>query len=177
MNHRTVEDYNFTVEDRLFLDTNVWLYLYAPQETQRHWVNIYSEAFDRILKARSQIYTDVLVLSEFINVYARQEWKLKAAPIRDFKKFRNSRRFKPIARDITADVKRVLGHCSRIKSGSSTLKMDGLLNGYAAGNSDFNDHVITELCKSNELTLITNDSDFKNQTIPVLSANPKLFGK
>lgn len=175
MDYRTVEDYNFTPQDQLFLDTNIWLYLYAPQETQRHWVNIYSEVFERILKARSGIFTDVLVLSEFINVYARQEWKLKAGPIRDFKKFRNSRRFKPIAQNIAADVKRVLGHCSRIKSGSSVLKMDSLLDEYAASNSDFNDQVITELCKTNGFTLITNDSDFKNQTIPVLSANPKLL--
>ena len=53
--------------------------------------------------------------------------------------------------------------------------MDGLLTDYAAGNSDFNDQVITELCKNNGFTLITNDSDFKTQDIPILTANSNLL--
>ena len=40
---------------------------------------------------------------------------------------------------------------------------------------DFNDQVITEICKSNGFTLITNDSDFKTQEIPILTANTSLL--
>ena len=178
MKHKAVEvrHYNFTPQDKLFLDTNIWFYLYGPQKPRTSWVDIYSTAFGRILNAKSRIYIDVLVVSEFINRYARMKWKLVAPRIKPFKVFRNSSCFKPVASDIVADVKRVLKHCSRIESGFSTLEMDNLITDYVAGNSDFNDQVITELCRSNGLTLMTNDGDFRSQGIPVLTANSRLLG-
>ena len=39
----------------------------------------------------------------------------------------------------------------------------------------FNDQVITEICKNNGFTLITNDGDFKTQEISILTANAKLL--
>ena len=73
MAHKTVEvrHYNFTSQDKLFLDANIWLYLYGPQKPGNRWVRIYSTVFNRILNVKSRIYIDVLVVSEFINSYAR----------------------------------------------------------------------------------------------------------
>ena len=170
-----VRHHNFTSKDKLFLDANIWLYLFSPREPGDRWKQIYSEVFERILKANSRIYVDVLVLSEFINAYARTKWRAVAPHIRSFKDFRSSTGFKPIAEDITAGVRQIIRYCSRIESGFVTLQMDGLLTDYAAGNSDFNDQVITEICKSNGFTLITNDSDFKTQDIPILTANSNLL--
>ena len=174
MTHKAVEvrHYNFTPQDKLFLDANIWLYLYGPQKPGNRWVRIYSAVFSSILNAKSRIYIDVLVVSEFINTYARLKWKLVAPHIKSFKVFRNGSYFKPVASDIAADAKRVIDHCSRIESGFATLAIDDLLTDYAAGNSDFNDQMITELCKCNGLTLITNDRDFRSQEIPILTANP-----
>ena len=177
MKHKTVavRRYNFTFQDKLFLDANIWLYLYAPQKPGSYWVNIYSKVFARILKAKSQIYINLLVVSEFINTYARIKWKLVAPHLNSFKNFRNSPDFELVAQDIAADVKQIMKHCSRIESSFATLGIDNLLNDYATGDFDFNDQVITELCKSNKLTLITNDGDFKTQEIPVLTANSNLL--
>ena len=173
MKHKAVRvnDYNFTFQDRLFLDTNIWFYLYGPKGSKSHWVQIYSNVFNRILSAKSSIYIDVLVLSEFINTYARTQWRFVARHIESFKAFRNSSHFKPVAQEIGAKVKSILGHCSRIESGFSTLAIDDLITDYAAGNSDFNDQVITEICRSSGLTLITHDRDFKGQGITILTAN------
>ncbi len=179
MTHKAISlnQYNFTSKDKLFLDTNIWFYVYGPQQPQapRH-VKIYSQAFKRILSAKSRIHIDVLIVSEFINRYARLQWRLVAPNIKQFKNFRNRPHFKPVAQDIAADVKRILKHCSRINSGFETLKTDVLLDEYAAGDSDFNDQVITEVCKREGLTLITNDGDFKGQGISVLTANRRLLG-
>ena len=48
---------------------------------------------------------------------------------------------------------------------------------YARGGCDFNDQLITALCKSEELTLITHDRDFKGkrQEISILTANKELL--
>ena len=177
MKHKVVavRNYNFTCQHKLFLDANIWLYLYAPQKPGNYWVSVYSKVFARILKAKSQIYIDVLVVSEFINTYARIKWKLIAPHLNSFKDFRDSPDFKPVAQDIAADMKQIMKHCSRIENGFSTLGTDDLFNDYAKGDSDFNDQVITELCKSNGLTLITNDGDFKTQEIPILTANRKFL--
>ena len=176
MKHKAVEvsNYNFTPQHKLFFDANIWLYLYAPQDPVDPSVHIYSNVFNRVLKAKSQIYIDVLVVSEFINTCARGKWRF-VAPRKPFKVFRNSRHFKPIAKNIAADVKQIMKHCSQIESSFETLKIDDLLNDYAKGNSDFNDQVIMELCKSNGLTLITDDRDFKTKVIPVLTGNSKLL--
>ena len=55
------------------------------------------------------------------------------------------------------------------------LEMNELLDDYAAGGFDFNDQVITELCKRKGLTLITHDGDFKDSGVPILTANKKLL--
>ena len=170
-----VRYYNFTPQDKLFLDANIWLYLYGPPKPRSHWVPIYSSVFNRILRAKSRIHIDVLVVSEFINAYARLEWQFVARHFNSFKNFRSSSYFKPVAEDIAADVKLVLSYCSKIESRFIALPMNALLADYATGNLDFNDQVITELCKSNGFMLITNDSDFKTQEIPILTANSNLF--
>ena len=171
----SVEKYRFKSQDKLFLDTNIWLYVYAPQKPKNYWVNVYSKAFGRILAAKSCIYIDILVVCEFINTYARLKWRTNAPRHIDFKAFRNSNAFKSIAQEIADNTKRVLSHCSRIENDFKTLKIDDLLNDYAAGSYDFNDQMITDLCKRKELKLITNDGDFKGQGISILTANTKLL--
>ena len=128
----------------------------------------------RIIVAKSNIHIDVLVVSEFINTYARLQWKVIASAMK-FKTFRNSPNFKPIAQGIADSVKRVMNHCSRMESGFEKLKIDTLLDAYSTGDSDFNDQVIAELCKVKGLTLITHDGDFKGQGISILTANRHLL--
>ena len=44
-----------------------------------------------------------LIISEFINSYARQQWKLIASDM-EFKAFRNSLDFEPVAQGIAGSV-------------------------------------------------------------------------
>ena len=166
--------YAFKPSDELLLDANIWLYIQGPLQKDEK-VDVYSGALARIIAAKSQIYIDVLVVSEFINTYARLKWKHIYNTFQNFKQFRKSREFKPVAQDIAADVKRVLQHCNRIASGFETLAIDTLMDEYAIGNSDFNDQILTTLCKRSGLKLITDDGDFKGQGIFIITANQKLL--
>ena len=96
-------------------------------------------------------------------------------PDGNFKQFRKSQDFKPIAQDIAADIKQILKHCVRIENGFETLPIDELLNEYALGNADFNDQVIATLCRNKGLILITDDGDFRNNEIQVVTANKRLL--
>ena len=171
----SVEHYGFQPGDELFLDANVWLLIYGPQNTGNARMHVYSSAFRRILEAKSRMYIDVLIVSEFINTYARLQWQLKA-PDKAFKAFRNSPQFKPVAQEVAGDIKRVLSHCLRIESRFDALDVDGLIDEYAEGGADFNDQVIRNLCRSRNLKLITDDRDFKGQGISILTANRRLLG-
>lgn len=170
-----VASYNFTPDDELLLDTNIWLFVYGPQKPNNRKVATYSQALARILAANSRIYIDVLIVSEFINTYARLKWNVMGKPRGDFKRFRTSQDFKPIAQDIAADIRRVLSHCGRVENGFETLDIDGLIAEYADGDSDFNDQVIATLCQKRGLKLVTDDGDFRGQSIPVVTANPRLL--
>lgn len=170
-----VANYDFKSEDELFVDANVWLFVYGPQKPRDARVAAYSHALAKILAAQCRIYIDVLIVSEFINTYARLKWNVMGKPYTDFKRFRKSADFTPVARDIAADVRRVLNHCLRIENGFETLDIDGVLAEYAAGGSDFNDQVITALCKTRGLKLVTDDGDFGGRGIPVVTANSRLL--
>ena len=136
-NVQAVGSYTFSHRDKLFLDTNVWLYLFGPRQPRNHWNQIYSQVFNRILNANSQIYIDVLVVSEFINAYARMKQKVVAPYINNFKVFRGSLYFKPVVEDIADDVELVLSYCSKTESGFTALPMDDLIADYISGVFDF----------------------------------------
>lgn len=170
-----VDSYKFTENDELLLDTNIWLFVYGPQRPDDRRVGAYSQALAKILNARCKIYIDILIVSEFINTYARIKWSMLDKPHKDFKKFRKSSDFKPIAKDIAADIKKVLKLCLQIENGSETLAINELITEYAMGDSDFNDQVITTLCRKKGLKLVTDDSDFRGQGILVMTANKRLL--
>ncbi len=174
-NAKLVKNYTFTVRDNLFLDANIWLYLHGPQQSPApSYVKTYSDTYKRILSAKSKIYVDALIVSEFINRYARLQHSL-IAPTKGFKEFRDNPFFKIHAQSIADGVKRILKNCTRIESGFAELKIDAVLDDYAAGSSDFNDQVIAELCKRKGLTLVTHDGDFRDPDLSVLTANRSLL--
>ena len=133
-----VRYYNFTPQDKLFLDANIWLYLYGPPKPRSYWRSLYASIFNRMLRAKSRIYIDVLVVSEFINAYARLKWRDASSYPNAFKTFRNSPDFKPVAQNIATHVKQIMKNCTRIESDFVKLPMDDLLADYISGDYDFN---------------------------------------
>jgi len=131
-----------------------------------------------MLAANCRIYIDVLILSEYINRYARLRHSLlKATPgiSSDFKQFRKSGEFAAIASDIAGDVRQILKHCDRLESNFATLDIASLVDEFEKGDSDFNDLVLAELCRNGNLTLVTHDGDFKDCGLTVLTANQSLL--
>jgi len=174
-----ITTYQFSNTDKLFFDTNVWMYVYGPQGAPNDPKSrAYSTALADAIRAKSDIFTDVLVISEFINRFARIEHQTlfrtgQATP--DFKQFRNGHDFKPIAQAITAAVRNILKFAVRIESGFSTIDINALLAEYENMPSDFNDQVLIGLCVANSLQLVTHDFDFKGKGIMILTANPRII--
>lgn len=174
----SVEDvakYTFVPDDNVLLDTNIWMLVFGPTRPCDKRVSTYSRAFARLLAARCSIFIDALVLSEFINTYARLRWNVAGKPQGNFKKFRQSSHFKPLAQDIASDARRILKHCDRVESGFETVDIADVLTEFEAGYSDFNDQMLARICKSRGLKLLTDDRDFRGQGIPILTANQRLL--
>lgn len=173
-----IESYTFSTTDALLFDANVWLYIYGQQgELSPQIKNKYLLALRRIRSAKIPIFIDVLVLSEFINASARFFYNRLPAPTKpvEFKAFRNSADFKPIDERIAKLSRRILEKSQRIESNFESVDIGTILRDYQAGEVDFNDLILAEMCRTRNLKLVTHDADFKEENVAILTANPKLL--
>jgi predicted nucleic acid-binding protein len=174
----SIGNYAFSNQDRLFLDTNIWMYVYGPQ-SPNDWRNkVYSGALANILRANAPVFVDVLVLSEFINRYARVEHSLAKERNKvdePFKSYRMSDEFKPVAKVITDSVRRITRFCRRLESGFQDVDLEQLLTDFETQRPDFNDQILVSLCKSHDLTMVTHDADFRESGLSILTANSRLL--
>ncbi|WP_165846714.1 MULTISPECIES: PIN domain-containing protein [Candidatus Cryosericum] len=176
-NVRSVEDYDFAVTDRIFVDANVWMHVYGQSAPDSQVVKLYSGAMQKMLAAHSCLYTDVLVISEVINRYIRIDMKVPRVgkTYTNFKDFRRSTDFPLAAKGATDIVRRILGATKTIANGFEEMQVPDLLRDFESGQYDFNDQVIGILCAREGLTILTDDADFARCPAPILTANPRLL--
>jgi predicted nucleic acid-binding protein len=173
---RDARTHRFVPSDQILPDANIWLYLYGPAANPAAWqVRIYSSVFAGLLTAKSQLYLDVLVLSEFVNRFARIEWKRLAPTITDFKVFRQSASFPPVAQSIQVQVAQILTVCKPVNHHFAEWNLTTLLQEYRAGATDLNDQLLVESCRKHNLAILTNDKDFTDGGINVFTAHRDLL--
>lgn len=164
--------------DAVLFDANIWLYIYGPQGDSSPWLKAtYTLALRRIRSVRGRILLDGFILSEFINAYARFFYNKLSPDTKppEFKFYRHSQDFKPIAEQIAIKTRRMLSKSERIESGFATVDLEPILNDYQSGGVDFNDRILAELCRANNLKIVTHDADFKGHNLVILTANPNLL--
>lgn len=167
-----IQTYQFSEHDRLLLDTNIWLHIYASKIEPSGITVVYQHAFARMLAAKSLLFIEMTIISEFISNYARLR-NLKAA--KQFKTFRNSKDFQMAAKMIVGSGREILSRCQLVANNIAKSEIASMLANLEHGCIDFNDQVLLALCKYHQLTLVTDDGDFKNADCKVLTANPKLL--
>jgi predicted nucleic acid-binding protein len=173
-----IRSYTFRSEDRLLLDTNIWLLVYGPNaDSDDRRTKAYSAALRKMREHKAKIFTDELILSEFINRFARWEYGQLAPSTRPqyFKEFRKSPAFKQVAQEIAASAKMILKMTVCCDSGFDRMNVEQMLIEFETGNFDFNDQIIFELCKAKQFILVTDDGDFKTTDISILTVNRALL--
>jgi hypothetical protein len=167
----------FSSKDTLLLDANVWLFLYpAPSDKSLRFAGKYSAAFKQILAAKSPLVLDVLILSEYANRYCRIEWEaLYRATYPKFKQFRSSPDFASVGQAAAFFVREILRLCSRHDHLFSSADISQVLTDFESGTADLNDGLLADACRQRAWTLITDDGDFTNGGIEVLTNNPRLI--
>ena len=173
---KDIRSQKFTADDKILLDANVWLFLQGPPgDPKDDRVAIYSRAFADMLAAKCLVIVNALIMSEFVNRFARLQFGLVKKPAENFKDFRNSPDFKPIAAWIAEESRCIFYVANRIECGFSSLNHTDLLNAFESGGADFNDLIIADICRRNNYTLVTHDGDFCNSEFSILTANNKLL--
>jgi predicted nucleic acid-binding protein len=172
---RDIRTYSFRTSDRLFIDANVWLLIHGPTPTWRNSIRYYTNAYKTWLEKKCQVFLDLVVLSEFVNAYARMEYKHYVRGGDDFKSYRKSPSFADVAKEIAEKSRRIANQCQRCDVTFSQMDLAALFDEFASGDFDFNDQIIANTCHANELVLVTDDADFAGSDLIILTANSNLL--
>lgn len=169
--------YAFQKEEPFLLDANVWLYLFpAPSGSAAIFAPQYSTAFKSMLTAKVRLMMDAMVLSEYLNRYCRIEWgALHRATCPDFKVFRRSASFQTVGKGAATFARKMLTLCNRHDHPFASADVFRILTDFEAGSCDFNDGLLAETCRHHNWKLVTNDGDFVEGGIEVLTTNPRLL--
>lgn len=174
-----IQQWAFSASDRILPDANFWINVFGPAvvvSRPRSRAPIYSQCFRNMLSQKVRLYLDVLVASEFVNTLARQEFAASyRTRYQNFKHFRNSQDFQPVAQFISHELGKIVRITNRLDHPFSQVDVDQILKDYGQGGEDFNDQLITGIAKDQGLKLLTDDGDMTIGGIEVLTANPRLL--
>jgi len=170
----STETYDFPPEQSYFFDTNIWLYIYGPIGWSDQRSAIYSRTLREIRNSNGTIYINCMIISEFINAFSRIEFKQQTDYSR-FKDFRNSLGFRPVAADITSNVKKILRNTLACDPNLNVIDLPEIMSFFEQGKYDFNDLLFAEICRAKGLIFVTHDKDFSDMGVEILTANEKLL--
>ena len=164
-------------DKKVFFDTNIWIYIFCEiANSKKYLVNKYSATFSNLLRAGNPIFIDLAVISEFVNRYLRISFSNYKAKnnLNDFeykKDYRKTDDFKEAWENVCNIVKnRILLKVNTVNFKYDKSSLKELLNSNNL-DTDFNDNHIINLCRTNNMYLLTHDGDFKNTDINIVTEN------
>ena len=166
---------------KIFFDANIWIYIFCELANSNiFFVRKYSKAFSSLLKSKNTIFTDLTIMSEFVNRYLRIAFtnykNANNLSQFDYKRdYRKTDDFKEAWKTVCSIVNmKILSKSEIINFEYDKNSLKELLN-IDETKTDFNDNHIVKICKTNDMYLLTNDSDFKNTNIKIISENKKCW--
>lgn len=169
----SIDEYDFPEGKGYFFDTNIWLYIYGPIGWPDPRSDAYSKALKEILNSDGTIYINCMIISEFINAFARIEFKQQTDFTR-FKDFRNSLAFRAIAQDIAYNVRKILKSTLACDPELQAIDLPEVMDFFEQGKYDFNDLLFAQICRAKNMVFVTHDKDFSELGVEILTANEKL---
>ena len=168
--------HRFQASDRLFFDTNIWFFIHGPQSpSPSERSRVYSGALNRALKAGSTIEVNALILSEFVNLVLRAEYRQSLEGTTSYKEFRESEEYRATAEFCASATTSILQQSTYVDFGCDATAMRDLIERFGEDQADFNDALIVHHCRQRDLTLVTDDGDFRGSGLSLLSHNPRYF--
>lgn len=173
---KNIEEHQFKADEQFVLDANILLYTFGPSDFRSgDRDHVYNDAMTKMIVNKCKLYMILPVLSEYIYRYLDKQLKLNKVDKDDLKAFRKTDAYKEIAEMIAADVREILNLVKCCNPTFENSKACEVLDRFLQCTLDFNDAIIENFCISNRLTLVTNDGDFRNSDVHILTANSSLY--
>lgn len=177
-----VSSYKPTNGNNFFFDANIWLSIYGPIGAPHDWrAERYSKFLSKLQNQSCNIYTNSIIVSEYVNRFSRMEFEQQRELLgfgpKDFKIFRKSTYFEAIASEIEVNIKKIVKIVRRCDHEVGNVDLIKLASDYKNGYYDFNDLMFVEICRDNNLILVTHDGDFKDCGIEIVTANTYMLKK
>lgn len=161
-----IKDYEVKSGDIFFFDNNIWMFIFAQIANSNHpKQQIYSKFLRDVQSARASIFVSSLILSEYINRSMRlgfEQWKESTQNFAaDYKKdYRNTDDYKETLEVVKSEVKEIIKLCDKMPDNFNAINEDIVFKNM--DQCDFNDAYYAEMCKIDNLKLVTDDADLKN---------------
>ena len=176
MKTEEISQYQIKLSDQFFFDSNVWLYLYYPQSgiTQKQ-INAYSNFLDSILSKNKLLVTDLLQISEVVNVIISAEYRdfrNKGNHSISLKDWKASDKFQPALDTAKLITSRILKQTDLVSGVFNAEEMIQMVS--ECDKADFNDLYFIRLAEKQSLNIVTHDFDFraaKDFRFNIISAN------
>lgn len=177
-NKFTLKEVNKLQDRPIFFDANILIYLFWP--TGRHYFETsYAHTFSQLLKQGNALFIDFSVISEIVNRAIRSEYEkhlLKNGLTKsglNYKDYRDSLDGQDSLRDIYLIVEEQI--LNRFGVVGKIYSNDILKTFLVVDHLDFVDKSIVQICLENKFVLLTNDKDFREAGIDLLSGNTNLL--
>ena len=157
--------YKIEADDKVFIDTNILIFLFAPSFVNSHQyqINKYSEIFKKLVSSKCELYVNELVISEFVNRCMRIDFErnFNSNGDKDYKKdYRTSVAFDTTMKIVLKQLNKFLSLAKQVDDDFINFNVISSIT--ANIKSDFNDLVIADTVNKKSLKLLTDDGDFKN---------------
>lgn len=174
-----------------FVDANVWIYSLQGDTTLQHWQQRYSDFFYDIIESsidpKPKVIIPSLLFSEVLNTWLTNislpEYKAING-ISNNERFSFKRDYRPTLHyrenyeKICDDILSMKDSLTFIND-SRIVSHPPLYIAPVVDPFDFNDYFYYKICQQfqtdNSLTILTNDSDFQINDIPIITANRHLL--
>lgn len=166
-----LQDINTLQHRSVFFDANILIYLFWPTGSVYYEEN-YARAFRSLLRQGNQLVVDFMVISEVINRVLRIEHQKQNSSLK-FKEFRDSSAGQEALDDIHLILKNDI--LNRFEVIEKSYSKGEIIDFMVVNELDFVDKATVKLCRENNLVLLTNDKDFRNADVDILTGHPSLL--
>ena len=146
---------------KFFLDANIWFFMFCPlANSKKNIVEKYSAFFRKIIQTDGEIYTSSGIISEFVNRYLKLDHALNKKEYPDYKRnYRSSSCYTNTFSMVNKIVNdKILKCTTRLSDGFEHLDIEDIMN--EAEATDFNDSLFSNMLKSKNIAVLTDDGDF-----------------
>jgi hypothetical protein len=163
---------------RIFLDANVWILIQGFSANSSQWrVDSYSAGYKSLIQNENKIVLNDYVLGEFFNRCAQIEFNIETSDLQkrpSFKKFRDSGALDERLETIRDTCLNMLDECEFVPVGGGHYRIDDIINRCVTDCIDFSDLVLIDFCKKENLIIMTDDADYADCGLSVITANRKM---